>query len=69
MTEGRLSTRGRRDKSFAQVLTREQVGPGERTFAFVANVSNLPVGRYVAEAWLTTQSREFVGMVGFEVVP
>ena len=57
------------DKLFAQVLTREQVGPGERTFAFVANVSNLPVGRYVAEAWLATQSREFVGMVGFEVVP
>jgi Intracellular proteinase inhibitor len=56
------------DKLFAQVLTREQLGPGERTFAFVANVSNLPVGRYVAEAWLATQSREFVGHVGFEVV-
>ncbi|HYI95544.1 MAG TPA: BsuPI-related putative proteinase inhibitor [Bryobacteraceae bacterium] len=57
------------DKLFAQVLTREQVGPGERTLAFVANITNLAVGRYVAEAWLATQSREFVGMVGFEVVP
>ena len=56
------------DKLFAQVLTREQVGPGERTFAFVANVPNLPVGRYVTEAWLSTQSREFVGTLGFEVV-
>ena len=56
------------DKLFAQVLTTEKVGPGERTFAFVANVPNLPAGRYVAEAWLATGNREYVGIVGFEVI-
>lgn len=56
------------DKLFAQVFSREPVGPGERTFVFEANVPNLAVGRYVAEMWLATQSREYVGTVGFEVV-
>jgi hypothetical protein len=56
------------DKLFTQEFSTERVGPGERTFAFVANVPNLAAGRYVAEAWLATQSREFVGTVGFEVV-
>ena len=55
------------DKLFPQVITQEEVGPGERSFAFTAEVPNLPPGRYVAEAWLATQSREFVGTVGFVV--
>jgi hypothetical protein len=55
------------DKLFAQVLGSEVVGPGERTFAFTANIPNLPVGRYVAESWLSTFNREYVGVVGFEV--
>lgn len=55
------------DKLFAQVISTEQVGPGERTFAFTANVPNLAPGRYVAEAWLATANREYVGVVGFEV--
>lgn len=55
------------DKSFAQVLRREPLSGGERTFAFTVPVNALPVGRYVAEAWLATQAREYVGIVGFEV--
>ena len=55
------------DKLFPQAVTVEQVGSGERTFAFTANVPNLRPGRYVAEAWLATQSREYVGVVGFVV--
>jgi hypothetical protein len=54
------------DKLFIQALSTEQV-IGERTFTFTATVPNLPPGRYVAEAWLATQSREYVGIVGFEV--
>lgn len=54
------------DKIFIQMVTIEPV-TGERTFAFTANVPNLAPGRYVAEAWLATQSREYVGIVGFEV--
>jgi hypothetical protein len=54
------------DKLFIQAVSREQV-IGERTFTFTASVPNLPPGRYVAEAWLATQSREYVGIVGFEV--
>lgn len=56
------------DKLFPQVISSEKVGPGEKTFAFVANVPNLAPGRYVAEAWLATGNREYVGVVGFEVV-
>lgn len=56
------------DKLFAQVLTHDQVGPGEKTFAFRAEVPNPPPGRYLAEAWLATQSREYTGTVGVEVV-
>jgi hypothetical protein len=55
------------NKLFIQVVSSENVGPGERTFAFPANVTNLPAGRYVAEAWLATSNREYVGVVGFEV--
>ena len=54
------------DKLFAQVVRREQL-TGERTFAFTVPLAALPVGRYVAEAWLATQAREYVGVVGFEV--
>jgi hypothetical protein len=54
------------DKLFAQVFSTDEV-IGERTFTFHANVPNLPVGRYVAEAWLATANREYVGVVGFEV--
>jgi hypothetical protein len=54
------------EKLFIQALSSEQV-TGERTFTFTATVPNLPAGRYVAEGWLATQSREYVGIVGFEV--
>jgi hypothetical protein len=57
------------DKSFLQVFRREPLSSGERTFAFAAPLGSLPVGRYVAEAWLATQAREYVGVVGFEVTP
>jgi hypothetical protein len=55
------------DKLFVQVFSSEPV-TGERTFTFAANAPNVAPGRYVAEAWLATQSREYVGIVGFEVV-
>jgi hypothetical protein len=53
------------DKLFAQALVTEMI-QGERTFAFTATVPNLAAGRYVAEAWLATRAREYVGVVGFE---
>jgi hypothetical protein len=53
------------DKLFAQALVTETV-QGERTFAFTATVPTLAPGRYVAEAWLATRAREYVGVVGFE---
>lgn len=56
------------DKLFPQIFSTERLGPGERTFAFTANVPNLSAGRYVAEIWMATQAREFVGTVGFNVV-
>jgi hypothetical protein len=56
------------DKLFPQVFTMEKVGPSEKTFPFVATVPNLPPGRYVAEAWLATGNREYVGIIGFEVI-
>jgi hypothetical protein len=55
------------DKLFPQVFRREQLAQGERTFAFSVPLTSLPVGRYVVEAWLATQAREYVGIVGFEV--
>jgi hypothetical protein len=55
------------DKLFAQVIGQDIVA-GERTFTFTANVPNLPPGRYAAEAFLATAAREYVGVVGFEVV-
>jgi hypothetical protein len=55
------------DKLFPQVFRREQLAQGERTFAFSVPLASLPVGRYVVEAWLATQAREYVGIVGFEV--
>jgi hypothetical protein len=55
------------DKLFAQVVGQEVVS-GERTFTFTADVPNLPPGRYVAEGFLSTAAREYVGVVGFEVI-
>ena len=54
------------DKLFIQAVSTEQVS-GERTFTFTATVPSLAPGRYVAEAWLATQAREYVGIIGFEV--
>jgi hypothetical protein len=55
------------DKLFPQVFRLEPLAQGERTFAFSVPLVNLPAGRYVVEAWLATQAREYVGMVGFEI--
>jgi hypothetical protein len=55
------------DKLFAQVV-REIAVVGERTFAFKAEVPNLPAGKYVAEGFLTSQPK-FSASVSFEVVP
>ena len=56
------------DKLFPQVFTTEKVGPGEKTFPFCRNCAESPAGRYVAEAWLSTGNREYVGIIGFEVI-
>lgn len=56
------------DKLFIQVYRTESIGPGERNFAFSVPLSNLPAGRYLAEAYLTTDPREFSATVGFEIV-
>ena len=56
------------NKLFVALFTVDRVAPGERTFAFTTDGLRIPPGRYLAEAWLATQSREFVGTIGFEVV-
>jgi hypothetical protein len=57
------------DKLFPLIFRQEQLSQGERTFAFSVPIGSLQVGRYVVEAWLATQSREYVGIVGFEIAP
>lgn len=54
------------NKLFPAVITTEQV-IGERTYTFTPDGVTLPPGRYVAEGFLATRSREYVGVVGFEV--
>ena len=56
------------DKLFAMVFREERIEPGERTFVMEAPVGNLAPGRYQVEAWLTTQPRQYSGVVSFEVV-
>ena len=52
---------------FLQVVREEQVGPGDRTWAVEFPVGQFPVGKYKAEAWLTTQPEQYRASVGFEV--
>ncbi|HYP07973.1 MAG TPA: BsuPI-related putative proteinase inhibitor [Bryobacteraceae bacterium] len=54
------------NKLFPAVITTEQL-VGERTFTFIPDGLNLPPGRYIAEGFLATRSREYVGVVGFQV--
>lgn len=60
-------------KGFPEVITEESVS-GDRHFVIgvpliTSDARVLPAGRYIAEAWITTQgTRKFVASVGFEVV-
>lgn len=55
------------DKLFPQVIREEQAGPGERTWVIEFPVGQFPAGKYNAEAWLTTQPRQYSATVAFEV--
>ena len=65
------------DKAFAPVITRLTLGPGETNYVIgtppLMNVNRpLPPGKYVAEAWLTTQQiggrKMYSASVTFEVL-
>lgn len=55
------------DKLFTQVFRTESFGPGERNYVILLPLENLPVGKYVADAILTTASPgTYAASVGFE---
>ena len=56
------------DKLFIQVFREEKIGPGERNWVMDVPLGNLAPGKYTAEAWLTTQPRQYSATVSFEIV-
>lgn len=55
------------DKVFAQMLRTESFGPAERNYVILLPLENLPAGKYVADAFLTTTSPGiYAASVGFE---
>lgn len=57
-----------KDKSFATVVRDEMFGPGERTYGLTEPLTGLPPGRYIAEAFLTTDPVMYLGDVPFEII-
>lgn len=57
------------DKLFPMIYRELRIEPGERTFVMEAPISRLAPGRYQVEAWLSTQPRQYSGVVTFDVVP
>jgi hypothetical protein len=57
------------DKLFPQIVTTEQIGPGEKNWSLDAPIGTLAPGRYVVEAYLVTAPLMYSARVGFEVVP
>ena len=55
------------DRLFALIIRDEQFGPGERTYGFAVPLGNLPPGRYVAQGYLTTSPRQYLGEASFEI--
>ena len=55
------------DKAFAQLFRTESFGPGERNYVILLPLENLPPGKYVADAFLTTApSGSYTASVVFE---
>ena len=57
------------DKLFPMIYRELRFEPGERTWLMEAPISTLPVGRYHVEAWLSTQPKQYSGVVSFQIVP
>jgi hypothetical protein len=56
---------------FPQVVGTELIGLGERGWTLTLPLADLPVGKYVAEGWITAANaaeRAYSARVGFEVV-
>jgi intracellular proteinase inhibitor BsuPI len=57
-----------KDKLFVIIVRDESFGPGEKTYGVTLPLSNLRPGRYIAEAYLTTDPVTYGGKVSFEIV-
>jgi hypothetical protein len=55
-------------KAFAQTARDEQLGLGEITYGVSVPLNGLPPGRYVAEAYLTTDPLTYLGRSSFEII-
>jgi hypothetical protein len=56
------------DKSFLMVAREETLVPGELTYGATIPTDSLPAGKYVLQAFLTTDPILYSGEVGFEIV-
>jgi hypothetical protein len=54
---------------FTMMVRDEDFGPGEKTYGISMALTGLTPGRYIAEAYLTTDPVLYLGQVSFEIVP
>jgi hypothetical protein len=55
-------------KAFTLIVRDETFGPGERTYGVSAPLTDLPLGNYTVEAYLTTNPVIYVSQVAFQIV-
>jgi hypothetical protein len=56
------------DKSFIAMIRDEILAPGELTYGVTVPTDGMPAGRYVMQAFLTTDPIVYSGQLGFEIV-
>jgi hypothetical protein len=66
--EGQVVYSWSADKLFPQIYREEQIGPGERSWPMEVPLGQLQPGKYLAEGWLTTESKQYLAFVAFEIV-
>jgi hypothetical protein len=56
------------DKSFIMAARDEVLAPGELTYGVTVPIDHMPAGRYVMQAFLTTDPIVYSGQVAFEIL-
>jgi len=57
------------NRVFPLIVRDEKFGPGEKTYGLTVPLEGLPAGHYTAEAYLTTNPIQYLGQVGFDILP